>query len=221
MAFFEVEFPRQISFSSTGGSAWNTTINEGFSGFEQRNRNWANSRAKFQIHLAGKAQTYFAQVYAFYLNVGGMADAFRFYWPLDCSATAQPIYTSTGLTNPVVQLVKTYTTGSRTYTRTIKKPITGSVTDFQGNTLPNTLKIYDNATLKTLTTHYTVDNATGLVSFLYTITTGNIITADFQFHYPVRFNVDDMTNAQILDSDLIDGKGLVTWSQVDLMEVRL
>jgi uncharacterized protein (TIGR02217 family) len=221
MAFFETEFPRQIGFTSTGGSAWSTYVNEGFSGFEQRNRNWSQSRGKWQIHLNGKPQSYFAQVYNFYLNVGGMADAFRFYFPLDYKAAAQFIATADGSTNPTYQLQKTYTTGSRTYTRKITKPIMATVQDFQGNFLTNTVIMYDNGVAKTLGVHYTVDATTGLVHFLYTPTSGHAITADFQFHFPVRFDVDDMKNAQILDSDIVDGNGLVTWSQIDLIEVRM
>jgi hypothetical protein len=36
MSFFECEFPRQIGFTSTGGSAWSTEVNSGFGGGEQR-----------------------------------------------------------------------------------------------------------------------------------------------------------------------------------------
>ena len=223
--FFEVEFPRQIGFTSTGGPAWSTIVNEGFSGFEQRNRNWAQSKAKFQILLNGKPRAYFAAVYNFYLNVGGRADAFRFFWPIDNSATGQLIATSLGVqsppSNPVYQLIKTYTTGSRTYTRTIKKPIDETISDFQGNALTNTINIYDNGVKKTRGTHYTQDATTGLITFLYTPTVGHLITADFQFHIPTRFDVDDMANAQILDSDVADANGLYEWSQLGLIEERL
>lgn len=221
MGFFECEFPRQIGFTSTGGSAWSTEVNSGFSGFEQRNRNWATSKAMFQIHLNGKPLSYFQLVYNFYLNVGGMADAFRLLWPMDYQAAAQFIATADGSANPTYQLIKTYVTGSRTYTRVIKKPIMATVQDFQGNFLPNTVVMYDNGVRKTLGADYTVDATTGLVHFLYTPAAGHTITADFQFHFPVRFNVDDMKNAQIIESDWADGDGLVTWSQLDMMEVRL
>ena len=221
MAFFECEFPRQISFTSTGGSGWSTQINAGFSGFEQRNRNWATSKGKFQILLDGKPQSYFQAVYNFYLNVGGSADGFRFLWPIDYKAGAQFIATADGSTNPTYQLIKTYTTGPRTYTRKITKPIMSTVQDFQGNFLTNTVIMYDNGTPKTLGSDYTVDATTGLVSFLYTPVATHTVTADFQFHLPVRFDVDDMTNAQILESDSADGDGIYSWSQVNLVEVRL
>jgi uncharacterized protein (TIGR02217 family) len=220
MAFFEVEFPRDIGFTSTGGPAWSTYVNEGFSGFEQRNRNWSQSRAKFQIVLQGKPITEFQNVFNFYLNVGGMADAFRFYFYADYSAAGQFIATADGSADPTYQLQKTYVTGGRTYTRIVYKPIMSTVFDFQGNALADTVVMYDNGVKKTNNADYTVDATTGLVSFLYTPASGHTITADFQFHYPVRFDVDDMTNAQLIESSVATGDALVTWTQINLIEVR-
>jgi|SRR5579863_2780507 len=223
MAFFECEFPRAIGFTSVGGSAWTTNVNQGFSGYEQRNRNWAQSRAMFQLHLQGKTESDFQLVYNFYLNVGGRADAWRLLWPLDYQAAAQFIATADGTVNPVYQLQKTYVTANRTYTRKIVKPIMDTVQDYTGAFLPNTVVIYDNGTPKTLGSDYTVDATTGLVQMLYTVTSGHTITADFQFHFPVRFDVDDMKNAQIIESGwgANDGSGLTTWSQIDIIEVRI
>ena len=78
MAFFECEFPQQVSFLALGGPSFFTTINEGFSGGEQRNRNWSITRGEWTIDLHAKPQSYFDAAHAFFLNVGGQADAFRF-----------------------------------------------------------------------------------------------------------------------------------------------
>jgi uncharacterized protein (TIGR02217 family) len=51
MAFFETEFPRTVGYKATGGPTFNTTVNEGFSGFEQRNKNWSIARAKYTVDL--------------------------------------------------------------------------------------------------------------------------------------------------------------------------
>src|ERR1051325_11055920 len=87
--FFECEFPRQIGFNSTGGSGFSTKINGGFSGFEQRNRTWKQSRGQWQIVLTGKPQAYFDMLHSFFLVVGGMADSFRLLWPIDFKAVDQ------------------------------------------------------------------------------------------------------------------------------------
>ena len=58
MSFFEVEFPRKIGFTSSGGGTtpaggpgFSTIVNMGLSGFEQRNRNWAQVRNKYQLDV--------------------------------------------------------------------------------------------------------------------------------------------------------------------------
>lgn len=228
MAFFETEFPRAIGFTSTGGSAFNTYVNEGFSGFEHRNRNWVQSKGTWQILLNGKPQPYFEQVYNFMLNVGGKADAFRLFWALDFSASGATIATADGVKTQF-QLQKQYVTNTRTYTRIVSKPITSRVKDFQGNSLTDTVKVYDNAVLQTHNAgyvsgggvQYTLDETTGVITFATAPTSGHIITADFQFHFPVRFDIDDMTNAQVIESDVYGGNAIITWSQVNLCEIRI
>lgn len=219
MSFFECEFPTEIGFAAVGGPGWSTTVNAGFSGYEQRNKNWSVPLAQYKIELTYKDQSYFDKVNSFFWNVGGQADAFRFKDHKDYSATGQAIGTGDGTTT-VFQLVKLYTAGSRTFTRTIKKPIQATVQKFDGTYCANTVKIYDNGTLKTLTTDYTVDATTGLVTFATAPASGHAITADFEFHVPVRFNTDDM-QAQVEPSDVPGGNAKITWANVALMEVRI
>lgn len=228
MAFFETEFPRQIGFTSTGGAAFNTFVNAGFSGFETRNRNWVQSRGMWQLLLNGISQEKWEMVYNFFQNVGGKADPWRLFWALDYSAAAQVIGTGDGGT-ATFQLQKNYTTNTRTYSRIINKPITSLVNDYQGNALTDTVNVYDNASLQTHNAgyiagggvQYTLDETTGVVTFATPPAAGHIITADFQFHFPCRFDIDDQTNAQVLESDVYGGNAIVTWSQVNIIEIRI
>jgi len=228
MGFFECEFPRHIGFTSTGGAAFDTYVNAGFSGFETRNRNWVQSRGMWQLLLNGRPQVEFEALYNFFLNVGGKADAWRLFWPLDYSFAAQVIGTGTG-SQTTFQLMKTYTTATRTYSRIINKPITSLVQNFQAGYLTDTVNVYNNAVLQTHNTgyisgggvQYTLDQTTGVVTFATPPALGHIITADGQFHFPVRFDVDDQTNAQVLESDVYGGNALITWSQVNLIEIRI
>jgi uncharacterized protein (TIGR02217 family) len=228
MSFFEVEFPTQVAFGAVGGPTWSTTINTGFSGYEQRNRNWTYPLAKYQISLDHKPIASFTIVNEFFLNVAGKADAFRFSDLKDYAATAQVIGTGDGA-NKVFQLVKNYTIGGRTFTRPIKKPITSEVKDYQGTSLTDTVKVYDNGVEKTHGAGYPVgsppyayslDETTGIITFLTAPLNGHIITADFEFHVPVRFDTDEM-KAVVEESDAEGGNALITWSSVDMIEVRL
>jgi uncharacterized protein (TIGR02217 family) len=229
MAFFETEFPRSVGYKATGGPTFNTTVNEGFSGFEQRNRNWALARGKWTVDLmtppasqfAGTGQQFIDMVHTFFLVVGGKSDAFRFFDHKDNIGLGQQIGVGDG-TNRAFQLTKTYTLGGRSYTRKITKPITSGVQDYKGNALTNTVNIYFGGVLQNPAT-FSVDFITGIV----TILGGNpppantvIVTADFQFHYPVRFDSDDW-QMQVEDSDVNGGKTIISTGNIGLMEVRI
>lgn len=169
MSFFEVEFPRTISYKSAGGPGFNTTVNKGFSGFEQRNKNWAASRGQWSVSLMtpsaftnNRAQ-FLNLLNAFFLNVNGIGDAFRLWDPWDNAAANAFLGTGDGVTN-TFQLVKQYVAGGRTYTRTISKPITPDATDYQGTTLPQTVVVY-RAGVVDPTSRWSVDGTTGLVTF--------------------------------------------------------
>lgn len=221
MSFFEVEFPRTIGFGAVGGPSWNTIVNQGLSGFEQRNKNWLFTRQKYQLDLVAQPLSIYKAVRNFYLNVSGRADAFRLFDPTDYLVTAQATSPSTGNgANKIFQLQKTYTIGGRTYTRTVSKPIMAGVTDSQGNALTNTVVMYLNGVKKTLGTDYTVDYTTGLVTFIVAPGNGVAVTADAQFHMPVRFDSDDWP-AQIMPSDVADGNALVTVTGINLIEVLI
>lgn len=217
--FFETEFPRGVGFLGLGGPAFSTTVNEGFGGGEQANRNWAQVRGTWTFDLHFKSQAYYDAVQAFFLVVGGRADAFRLFDIKDHAATGQSIGTGDGTTT-VFQLTKTYTSGGRSYVRTISKPITSEVQDFQGNALPDTVVIYDNGTVQTPGTAWDVDETTGLITFLTAPLADHLITADFQFHFPVRFMTDEL-KAQVEPSGVQEGKTLISWQQFELREVKI
>ncbi len=218
MPFFECEFPRDIAFQAQGGPGFSTQINEGFSGYEQRNRNWAFALAKFKISLDHKPLAYFQEVYDFWLNVGGKADAFRFFDPKDFCAVNQlcsPVLDSP-YTGCLFQLQNTYRAGPRSYTKTVVKPITGAVEMFDGSYCQATVTVeVAGATVY----GWTLDATTGLLT-LASSPGDSPVTWTGQFHIPVRFDTDDC-QAVIEESDVVDGNALVTWAGVDLVEVRL
>jgi len=215
MAFFEVEFPRTISFKSMGGPSASTFVVGVESGSEQRNRNWSAFRRKYTVSLITAAernadrQAFVDQLLTFFFMVGGKADAFRFYDPLDCQATHQAVLSLGGGS---YQLQRTYALGGRTFVRAITKPITAAVNDYQGNTIGNTIKLYA-AGGSELTG--SVDHATGLV----TGASGTVNNASFQYHIPVRLDTDDC-QLQVEESAVKDGNPIVSWNSLALVEVK-
>lgn len=226
MSFFETEFPRTISYKAVGGSGFNTSVNEGFSGFEQRNRNWSTARGQWTVSLvtpeayASARQTFADLLNAFFLNVGGMGDGFRLFDHLDNRGTAQFLGTGDGATL-TFQLQKTYTVGARSYVRSISKPITSAVSDYAGVALPNTVVVYVGG-VAVSNSFWSVNATTGLVTFAggHAPANASIVTADFQFHYPVRFDADNIM-LQREESDMLGGNPIVSWATIALKEVRI
>jgi len=212
MSFFEVEFPRAIQFQRVGGQAFNTSVVATQSGQEQRNRAWANPRAQYTAGLVtpvsevGNLQTFIDNVRNFFLQVGGMADGFRFYDHVDCVSLAQPMVLVSG---SIWQLQTTYSLGGRTDVRTITKPITASVLDYKGNALANTVSIVSGGTL------VSVDHTTGQVTLSGVSGTP---VATCKYHIPVRFT-SDAFEPEIEESNVGAG-AIIKWNSLGLIEVR-
>jgi uncharacterized protein (TIGR02217 family) len=78
----------------------------------------------------------------------------------------------------VYQIYKVYRSGLQDYRRPITKPLLGTVScGVQGEALIETL-------------HFTVDYATGLVTFVDAPDIGVEVTAGYEFDVPVRFDAD-------------------------------
>jgi uncharacterized protein (TIGR02217 family) len=209
MAFLEIEFPRTIGYKAVGGPGFSTLVNQGLSGAEQRNQNWQYSRGEWRISLMtpnafqGNRYGFIQLLINFFDNVAGRAYGFRFYDHLDHIAKAQPLIGVPG----GVQLGITRTIGSRSYVQLISKPITGAVQDYTGAFLQNT--VFQAGT----GTPVTVDPTTGLVTGLGA---GSLV--DFEFDYPVRFDVDKLP-LTAEPSAVGAGNPVITMNSVPIIEV--
>jgi uncharacterized protein (TIGR02217 family) len=193
-----------------GGPTRSTTVNQGLSGQEARNKNWVDSRGEWEIALKtptpfgdSKRQTFIDLLIAFFEVVGGQADGFRLYDHIAHKAVNQPLVSYNGHT----QLALTRTIADREYVKIITKPITAAVPDWQGNALPDTVF------LAGTNTTVAVEPATGIVTG-----PGPGVAVDFEYHVPVRFGVDKLPIV-IEESDVKGGKPLISMSGVPLLEV--
>jgi uncharacterized protein (TIGR02217 family) len=227
MAFLEVQFPDELALMATGGPSYKTNINPAYSGFEQANIAWSQSRGSWDVSFEHKTAAEYNSLLAMFHAARGMAHRFRLLDPTDYSVTGGYIGTGDG-SNKIFQLQKVYTFPISQYqvTRPIQTPITSSVVDFAGNALPDSINVYDNGSLQThhagytvdATKQYSLDYKTGIITFITAPVAGHTITADFQFHYPVRFNLDDM---RVQQETPLDGGLLLTVTGISLMEVRI
>jgi len=59
-----------------------------------------------------------------------------------------------------------------------------------------------------------VDYTTGLVTFSVAPSAGVIVSADFDFDVPVRFDTDTLAVR-------VDGPGIFVWDAIPIVEIRL
>jgi uncharacterized protein (TIGR02217 family) len=207
MAFHEVRFPDDISRGARGGPERRTQIVELASGSEERNASWANSRRRYDVAYGIRRADDLAAVVAFFEARNGRLHGFRFKDWADYKSclpsgtpapTDQPIGTGNGAAT-VFQLTKRYTSGAQFWTRTLTKPVAGTVTIALNGTPQGS--------------GWSVNTTTGLVTFTTAPGNGVVITAGFEFDVPVRFDTD------ALDVTLdIERLGSIT--SIPLVEIR-
>ncbi len=207
MAFHEVRFPDSISRGARGGPERRTQIVELASDDEDRNASWANSRHRYDAACGIRRADDPAAVVAFFEAGNGRLYGFRWKdWgddksclpSADLATTDQVIGEGDGTTT-AFQLVKVYISGAQTWTRTIAKPVAGTV-----------VVALDGVTQAS---GWSSDATTGLVTFTTAPANGVAITAGFEFDVPVRFDTDmlDVTH---------DVERLGSITSIPMIEIR-
>lgn len=186
MSFHDVRFPVGISRGASGGPERRTEIVTLASGYEERNSNWADSRRKYNAGYGVKAVDDLHTVIAFFEARHGRLYSFRWKdWGdyksvapnLTITDSDQNLGTGDG-SQTQFQLVKIYSSGAENYSRTITKPVTGSV------------QIAVEDTPQTEGADFSADSATGIITLATPPNPGQAITAGYEFDVPVRFDSD-------------------------------
>jgi uncharacterized protein (TIGR02217 family) len=182
--FVEIRFPTDIAYGSSGGPAFSTDVTISQNGYEQRNSNWQQARARYNVAHGLKTRVQMDALIAFFRARHGRAVGFRFKDWSDYQANTQGIGVGDGMRREF-QLIKRYGSGGQEQIRPILKPVVGSV-EVRVNDLLQTSGV-------------SVDTSNGVVSFVTAPVNGAIITASFEFDVPVRFDTDalDVTLEEI------------------------
>lgn len=200
MAFDEVRFPEHISYGSSGGPQFFTTVLELTSGYEQRNVNWSQRKSRYNVAHGIKSRADMDELLAFFHARQGRARGFRYKDWGDYFLTDQVI----GVGDDVTQqfpIVKTYSSGSQTYTRLISKPVSGTLSGFtvDGDTPPS----------------HSINYNTGIITFSSPIPTGQeIVIGSLEFDVPCRFDTDQMDVTQ-------DFWLTQSWPNIPIVEIRI
>ncbi|MEP2707771.1 MAG: DUF2460 domain-containing protein [Roseibium sp.] len=181
--FDEIRFPEVVARGALGGPQRRTEIVELTSGFEERNTPWADSRRKYDVGSGIRHPDHLSAVVTFFEARSGRLRGFRFKDWLDyksCEPSAEISNTDQFLgaadgSKTEFQLVKSYSSGGRSWNRTISKPVSGSVVVAVGGVAQ--------------ASGWSVALETGLITFDSAPLAGNI-TAGFAFDVPCRFDTD-------------------------------
>lgn len=188
MSFHDIRFPTSISFGASGGPERRTDIVVLGSGHEERNQRWADSRRRYEAGYGVKSLDDLQTVIGFFEERRGRLHGFRWKDPADhksCVLTSAPaaddqlLGTGDG-TQTEFQLVKLYGGSFSPWTRTITKPVLGTV------------KVAVEGVEQIEGADYFADHTTGLIAFEPDSTPGlgAAVTAGFEFDVPVRFDTD-------------------------------
>lgn len=185
--FHDVRLPVAISFGSTGGPRFSTSVTITASGFERRNRDWKEARSEFDISTGIRSTRDLEILAAFFRARAGRAHGFRFRdWAdfrssangLGTGPTDQPLGTGDGVTRQF-QLVKLYGDGLFSESRTISRPVKDSVR----------IAVDGVESLQ----GWSCDPSSGVISFDTAPAAQAVLSAGFEFDVPVRFADDSLS----------------------------
>ncbi len=161
MSFIETpRFPECISIGAQGGPGYSTNIITLASGFEQRNMNWEQSRARYTIGESARTPENMRLLLAWFRSMKGRAHGFRFKDHVDyqvervASANNFPLgFVGGGVGTGArsYQLVARYAIGSLVELRQIRKPVAGSVKLYANGVLIGTASVDSTTGIVTLT----------------------------------------------------------------------
>lgn len=189
--FHDAIFPLSVSFGATGGPERRSEIVSLTSGREKRNTRLAHSRHHYDAGTGVKSLDDLHDVLAFFEARRGSLHAFRFRDPFDMKS-CRPSDTPTPLdqvlgtgdgTRTRFALVKSYGSGGDAYQRRIARPLVASLRVAVAG-----VECFSPA-------DFSFDIATGEVVFAPSAKpgTGAAVTAGFEFHVPVRFDVERLS----------------------------
>ena len=198
MTFLETpRFPESVSEGASGGPTFLTHVFDCNGGLEQRNCMWTRAQHVYDVGLGIRDQADMVTAREFFVVIQGRKNSFRYKDWNDYQLTSEQIGTGTGSLT-TFQITKTYTTGSYTHVRDILKPVASG------------LLVYVNDVLQTITTDYTVDTTTGVITFVVAPGNGLSVKVTGTFDVPVRFSIDAMSSEHVgFEAEDWDGVRLI------------
>ena len=197
-------FPIPFSGQPIGGPTYSTRVATTASGHEQRNQNWAECRWYGDGSIGAKTEVHYKRVLDHFRMARGRLHHFRLkdYAEFHVERTEGVLVQ---ITTTTFQIYKQY--GAAVGFEDLRK-ITRPVAP---------LSVWKDSVLQTITTHYTVDMETGIVTFL-SAPGASVLEVETEFDIPVRYDTDKL-QAVLLRLDGAHGS-VFAWEQIPLVEHR-
>jgi uncharacterized protein (TIGR02217 family) len=198
-------FPDNIASEPAGGPGFLTEIAATAAGFEQRDERWPESVHAFDFSQGVKSTTDFKLIEAHFRMARGRLHHFRVrdWADFNCLRAAGRLVM---LTSTTFQIHKVY--GDLEAFEELRK-IT--------RVYPGSLQVWKDGALQTLTTHYDVDEETGVVEFVSSPGEADLGCA-LQFDVPCRYDTDQLQATLVVLNTR--GDSYHAWKTVPLKEVR-
>lgn len=208
MAFLETaRFPTNISFGSTGGPRYNTTITVVSSGHEYNNINWEHARHIYDVSTGIRSQSELSDLIKFFHIVRGKGHRFRYkdwsdYKSCDQEDSVTMLDQLIGYGDDITttyQLLKTYDLSYGLINeRIINKPVKTTILI----SVNGILKVEDTYTdgISNNDNDYWIDYSSGLVTFNAPPAVDLEIRWGGEFDVPCRFDTDELNISLDYDS---------------------
>lgn len=209
MGVLAERFPDDIARGAEGGHGiWQNTIVAHQGGYETPNLDWQDARGEWNVARAIEFTGKHELARSHYYKARGTFHYFRFKDWLDfrCARTGDDKGRLTGSTT-AWQINKVYGSDEAgfEYVRPLKRIVAGSEL------------VWRNGVLQTRTTHYTIDNDTGIVTSLVSWA-GSTLEVSCEFDVLCRYDTPQF--APRLVHRRSDGQMLFEWADIRIVEVR-
>lgn len=181
MAFLEsAVFPNTIAYGGVGGPSFQTSVASGDGGETDRLLLWQKDKGDYDVSLINRSGDETKALLALFHTAKGRLHGFRFPDFEDGEGVGTEEYIGTGDGATLrFQLAKEYDQSPEAYVKPIYKPIDGTVLVFFDGVLQDASLFHGEADC-------------GCIIFYSAPAMDVVIRASFQYHVPVRFDVDQL-----------------------------
>lgn len=200
MEFKEHLFPDTLAEGAEGGRDWNTHVIRTGGGQVETDQKWPVPLGTWRIEQRNRTLEEAQVLQNFFHTVRGRAFGFRFLDPLDSFMNNVP---AARLTSTTFQMRQAYRFGGETLYLNVKKPAPGD---------PHLLIRF--GTVAATPDTYTVNTATGIITFFAALNANIVVNVSGTYHIPVMFGSDHFGVRRV-------EQGLVSWPDIVLWEVPI